>query len=110
MDNLVSEVTAFRKRLKNLRDHYDGLGDAEQYIAVEDSARRAYQKLGDIEDSLDVLAVELKQVSKHLASLVNAERKLNTKRKKEGDAEVKVCHAMHNDFSASNLAKLNGKT
>lgn len=103
--NLQSELTAFRKPLKLLRDQYSDQAESALYVEVEDKARRAHTQLGNAQDSLENLATELARAEKYLAALVKAERSFNAKRKKIGDEEITSCHAMLRDFSASNLSK-----
>lgn len=104
--SLQSDLTAFRKRLKLLRDQYSDQADSALYVEVEDKARRAHTQLGRAQDSLENLATELARTEKHMAALVKSERSINAKRKKIGEEELTTCHAVLRDFSASNLFKL----
>jgi phage-related tail protein len=103
---LQAELKAFRQRLKQLRNQYNGVADRDAHVEVEDKARRAFIQLGRAQDSLDNLADELARADKHMAALAKAERRLNTKRKTAGDAEVTAAHDVHRDFRASELFKL----
>lgn len=101
-----SEIEAFRKRLKAIRDHYGSQEMASSWVEIEDKARRASVRLGRVRDALEDLSDEFSGVEKRVRQMVAIEREHNTYRARVGQPEVSVCHDLLEELSSSSLKKL----
>lgn len=101
-----SEIDAFRKRLKAIRDHYGAQEGAAAWVEIEDKARRAFVRLGRARDALDDLSDEVAGVEKWVRQMVAIEREHNVRRGRSGHPEVSICHDLLEDLSSSAFRKL----
>lgn len=105
-EQIDSEIMAFRKRLKAIREHYGAPDGARAWVELEDKARRAYIRLGKARDALEELSDEVSWLEKRIRQMVDIEREHNIERGRSGQSEVSVCHDFLQALSTSALKKL----
>lgn len=105
-EQVDSEIEAFRKRLKAIRDHYGAQEGANAWVEIEDKARRAFVRLGRARDAIEDLSDEFAGVEKRVRQMVAIEREHNVQRGRVGQPEVSVCHDLLEELSSSALRRL----